>query len=151
MKIEIVYPGKIKNAFAKAGFEEYMKRCKRFFKVKVTALHSSKVKDIDRVVKEEGEKIEKYLSSREYILLDVDGIQKNTPEFFELVKSHIDRGKELIFVVGGVYGVSKGVKEKAALRLSLSPLTFTHSLSLLILAEQIYRSLKIYVGQPYDH
>ncbi len=150
MKIEIVYPGKIKNAFAKAGFDEYVKRCKRLFGLKVTELRSTKGGNGRRVLKEESKRLEEYLALRKYVLLDVGGEEKTTRQFFEMVKSHLDMGKDLLFVIGGVYGVSEEVKEKAEMRISLSRLTFTHSIALLILSEQIYRALKIYFGQSYD-
>ncbi len=150
MKIEIVYPGRIKNSFAKDGFEEYIRRCNRFHKVNVFSF-PSRSSEREKTIKEESKKLMKYLANKEYVLLDVNGMEKTTKEFAEMVSEHLDRGNDLVFVVGGVFGVSEEVKSGAVLKLSLSKLTFTHSLSLLILAEQLYRTMKILSGQPYDH
>ena len=151
LKIRIVYPGRIKNSFAKEGFEEYVKRCGRFYKMEVVSLPSSRLQDKRKAMKKESEKVIKYLRGDKFILLDVNGVEKDSMEFAEMLRKYTDHGNNLIFVVGGVLGVDDELKKKASVRISLSKLTFTHSLSLLILAEQLYRSMKILHGQPYNH
>lgn len=151
LKIKIVFPGKIKNSFAKDGFNEYVKRCNRFHKTEIVSLPASRSKIREKIIKEESERLIKHLQNEKYILLDVSGQEKNTLGFSKLVKEHLDRGDDLIFVVGGVFGVSDEVKRKAEITISLSRLTFTHSLSLVILAEQLYRAIKIVYGQSYNH
>jgi 23S rRNA (pseudouridine1915-N3)-methyltransferase len=151
LKIKIVYPGRIKNSFAKEGFEEYVKRCGRFYKTEVISLPSSRAQDMKKAIKEESEKVMKHIGDGKFILLDVNGEEKNSMEFAEMMRKYVDHGNDLIFVVGGVFGVDDELKKKASVRISLSKLTFTHSLSLLILAEQLYRSMKILHGQPYNH
>ncbi len=151
LKIKIIYPGKIKNSFAKEGFKEYVKRCSRFYKIEVIELPSSRSKNKEKVVEEESERLKKVLTNSKYVLLDVNGKEKSTDEFANMIREYTDRGNDLIFVIGGVFGVNKEIKKNAGMRISLSKLTFTHSLSLLILAEQLYRSIKIVRNQPYDH
>jgi len=151
LKIKIVFPGRIKNSFAKEGFAEYVKRCNKFHKTEIISLPASRLKDREKIVKEESERLIKRLQNEKYILLDANGQEKSTLEFSNLVREHLDRGNDLIFVVGGVFGVSSEVKRKANLTISLSRLTFTHSLSLVILAEQLYRAMKIVYGQSYNH
>ncbi len=151
MKIKIVYPGRIKNSFAKTGFNEYIKRCRRFYKVEIVNLASSHSKDKAKCVEEEAEKLLKYVENEKYVLLDVSGKEIGTREFAGFVGKHLDSGNDLVFVVGGVFGVSERVKKNANFSLSLSKMTFTHSMTLMILAEQLYRAMKIFSGQPYDH
>ncbi len=151
MRIEIVYPGRVKNAFARAGFEEYIKRSKRLVKVETVSIPASKSTDPFRCVEDESQKLLKYLLDKEYVLLDVKGRELDTKDFTDLIKKHIDFGKDLIFVVGGVFGVSDEIKKRAATLLSLSKMTFTHSISLMLLSEQFYRATKILSGHPYDH
>jgi 23S rRNA (pseudouridine1915-N3)-methyltransferase len=150
LKIEIVFPGKIKNDFILVGFQEYLKRLNRFAKISVVDFDQSHSKDPKICVEEESKKLVKYLCGRKFTLLDVDGIEINTHEFSSFIKREIEKS-EIIFVVGGTYGVSEEVKQLANFRLSLSPMTFTHSMTLLLLVEQIYRAMKIISGQPYDH
>ncbi len=151
LKIEVVYPGRIKNSFAKEGFEEYLKRLNRFFKLSIVSIPSCRSSDRKRCVEEESKKLLKYIGSREFILLDVEGKELNTSEFSQFIGKHLDSARDLTFVVGGVYGVSAEVKKRSDLSLSLSRMTFTHSITLMILAEQLYRAAKILSGQPYDH
>ncbi len=84
-------------------------------------------------------------------MLDVDGELLNTKEFSQLINGYMTGARDLTFVVGGVYGVSDELRERSSLSLSLSRITFTHSMTLMILTEQLYRVAKILSGQPYDH
>jgi 23S rRNA (pseudouridine1915-N3)-methyltransferase len=151
LKIEIIFPGRIKNDFAKTGFDEYLKRLTKFLKVDVISLPASHSEDPALCIAEESRKMLKYLGEREFILLDTDGIELNTQSFASFIKESMNKGADMFFVVGGVYGVSDDVKESATSKLSLSKMTFTHSMALLLLTEQLYRSMKIISGQSYDH
>jgi len=59
--------------------------------------------------------------------------------------------KELVFVIGGPYGFSDDVYEKASSKISLSKLTFSHQMVRLLCVEQIYRAFTILKGEPYHH
>ncbi len=151
LKIEIISPGKIKNDFISIGFQEYTKRLKKFVKIAFTDLGSSHAVDSRICLEEESKKLLKYIGDRRFTLLDANGVEMNTSEFSAWMKREMESQEEMLFVVGGVYGVSEEVKRRAAFKLSLSRMTFTHSLTLLLLVEQIYRAMKIISGQPYDH
>ncbi|MGC8637169.1 MAG: 23S rRNA (pseudouridine(1915)-N(3))-methyltransferase RlmH [Athalassotoga sp.] len=151
MKIEIVFPGKIKNDFLQEGFNEYVKRIKRMSKIEIKSIESSHSQNPEICIEEESRKLIKYIGERKFILLDVEGEEMNTARFADLIRSEMENGRDICFVVGGTYGVSNELKKRANLRLSISPMTFTHSITLLLLAEQIYRSMKIIFSQPYDH
>lgn len=150
MKIEIVFPGKIKNDFILTGFNEYIKRLKKFAKISIVDVDQSHSENPKTCVEEESKKLLKYLCGRRFILLDANGVETDTHEFSALIKREIEKS-EIIFVVGGTYGVSEEIKQLANFKLSLSRMTFTHSMALLLLVEQIYRAMKINSGQPYDH
>ncbi len=151
LKIEIVFPGKIKNDFLQEGFNEYVKRIKRMSKIEIKSIESSHSQNPEICIEEESRKLIKYIGERKFILLDVEGEEMNTARFADLIRSEMENGRDICFVVGGTYGVSNELKKRANLRLSISPMTFTHSITLLLLAEQIYRSMKIISSQPYDH
>jgi 23S rRNA (pseudouridine1915-N3)-methyltransferase len=63
----------------------------------------------------------------------------------------LETGKSVVMVIGGAYGVSQAVQERADLVWSLSPLVFPHQLVRLVLIEQIYRMQEIATGRPYHH
>ncbi len=151
LKIEIVFPGKIKNDFLQEGFNEYIKRIKRMARIEIKIIESSHSQNPEICIEEESKKLIKYLGEKKFILLDIEGEEMNTARFANLIRNEMENGHDICFVVGGTYGVSNELKKKANLRLSISPMTFTHSITLLLLAEQIYRSMKIIYSEPYDH
>ncbi len=101
----------------------------------------------------EGADVLRRLESRdELLLLDERGRQWSSVEFSSRLYERAARAPgKVVFLVGGPYGVSDAVRERADETLSLSRLTFTHEMALLILAEQIYRAAMIRAGSKYHH
>ena len=84
------------------------------------------------------------------IVCDVAGQQMSSQEFAETIKKYMLQGtSEICFVVGGSIGLAETIKEKAALRLSVSAMTMPHRLFRIVLLEQIYRAFKIINGETY--
>ena len=101
----------------------------------------------------EGESILSRLQKGDHVvLLDENGKHYTSVEFsrFMEVKSH-SVSKRLVFVVGGPYGFSDPVYERANEMLSLSKMTFTHQMVRLVFVEQLYRAMTILNGEPYHH
>ncbi len=85
-----------------------------------------------------------------YIALDLRGYLVSSEQFAELFWQAVTKeGARLSFVIGGAEGLPDSILEGASKRISLSPLTFTHQLTRLILVEQLYRSLEILKGSAY--
>ena len=101
----------------------------------------------------EGEKIlSKYGKGKEFHIFDERGTSYSSPEFAGFIGKKMMAGlKELVFVVGGPYGFSENVYEKAESKISLSKMTFSHQLARLLCVEQIYRAFTIIKGEPYHH
>lgn len=84
------------------------------------------------------------------VLLDAGGKKFSSEEFAEWIKSCRDRGRrELVFLCGAAEGFPEALAERASLRISLSPLTFSHELARVMLVEQIYRAFALLAGHPY--
>ena len=84
------------------------------------------------------------------VACDIAGRQMTSEEFAETIKKYMLQGtSEICFVVGGSIGLAEAIKEKAALRLSISPMTMPHRLFRIVLLEQIYRAFKIINGETY--
>jgi 23S rRNA (pseudouridine1915-N3)-methyltransferase len=101
----------------------------------------------------EGKKIIQSISVDDYvILLDERGSELRTTEFASfLEKTFMVSGKRVVFIIGGPWGFSDEVYQRADFRLSLSKMTFPHQLVRLLFLEQLYRSFTIMKGEPYHH
>ena len=156
MKIKLYCIGKIKEQYLKDGINEYVKRISPYSNVEIVEVADSKVKDnpnsadISKAKNEEGERVLKLLKN-DYLI----GLDMNKPEFTsEEFASFLDRkmvegGSNISFVIGGSYGLSQKVKDRANYSISLSKMTFLHQMTRLILLEQIYRSFKILNNETY--
>lgn len=86
------------------------------------------------------------------ILLDETGTQLSSTENAEAIQKHRNKAtKHLVFVIGGAYGVSDELKERADFVWSLSKLVLPHQLVRLVLIEQLYRAFTILGGEQYHH
>jgi len=154
MKIQIIQVGKTKEKLYKIMESEFLKRLGPFSTVTITEIKPvtpSKTFTKARCVEEEGERILGSDLRGFVVALDETGREKSSAEFAEFLKGFEDRGEAVIFVIGGPYGLSKEVKERADLTLSLSRMTFTHQMVRLFLLEQIYRGICIIHGKEYHN
>ena len=103
-------------------------------------------------IKKEGEGILKRIKNEDtVVLLDELGSEYTSVGFSRFLSKEKDRGAKLVFVIGGAYGVSEGVKKRANFILSLSKMTFPHQLVRVFFLEQIYRAFTIMKGMKYHH
>lgn len=157
MKITIISIGKISASFLKDGIDEYTKRIKPYGTLSFIELKEDKVGDKpsdaerQQAIEHEGEKILKYLKPNQYMyLLDLHGKMLSSETLAAQFADLALQGKsDIVFVIGGPFGVSQALREKAHRSLSLSPMTFTHQMVKLLLVEQIYRAFKINRNEPY--
>jgi len=102
------------------------------------------------LVKENAGLNELLLKEKAYICLDPQGKSYSSESFAHFIEQELQkRGSRLTFAIGGAEGFSKAIKEKASALISLSPMTFTHQITRLILLEQLYRALEIRKGSSY--
>ena len=157
MKIRIIAIGKIKEDYLKLGIKEYITRISPFADVEIVELPDQPVKDnpsdadIEKVKDLEGKKVLLILKSNDYVInLDLNKKEMDSVSFSEyLIKKLEIGGSNVTFVIGGSYGLSDELKERANDAISLSKMTFLHQMTRLILLEQIYRAFKIYHHQTY--
>lgn len=157
MKYTIVCIGKLKEAYLREGVGEFVKRTRPYGGISITELGESKIgdkpSDAERaqVVKQEGERMLKVIPKNSYIvLLDVYGKTESSEKLAERIANlEVSGTSEMTFVIGGAFGVSEELRQAAHMKLSLSPMTFTHQMVRLLLVEQIYRACKINRHEPY--
>ena len=156
MKIQCWSIGKSNENYVNEGVQLFSARIEHYFPFSWNILTPPKqAASMDtRVLKEEeGKKVLEMLQPADkLILLDERGKNLHSPELAKLLQQHADQStKNLIFLIGGAYGVSDAVKKRADFCWSLSNLVFPHMLVRLILAEQLYRACTIMRNEKYHH
>jgi len=156
MHIKLIAIGKTDNQQLQALIDDYQKRLGFYIKFEFEIIPDlKKVKNLseDQQKQKEGELIlAKINTSDVMILLDENGKQYDSVAFSEYLQKHMNSGiKQLVFVIGGPYGFSDDVYNKAQGKLSLSKMTFSHQMVRLFVIEQLYRGFTIIKNEPYHH
>ncbi len=152
LDVKIIAVGSVRDPNLRAMKEEYEKRLSPYAKLSVTEIKAEPFHDASRapVARErEGERIIKVLEryhKDSVFLLAEDGKAYDSVGFSNLISK-----SEVVFVIGGAFGWSDGVRALPYRKLSLSPLTFPHELARVVLMEQIYRAATIGVGKLYHY
>jgi Uncharacterized conserved protein len=156
MKVTLLTVGKTNDLSFKNAISEYQKRLKFYISFEIEEIPSLKnTKNLteDKQKEKEGELILKYLQAEdEVILLDDKGDEFTSKQFATYIEKKASSGlKQLYFVVGGPYGFSQEVYQRANGKVSLSRMTFSHQMVRLVFTEQLYRAMTILRGEPYHH
>jgi 23S rRNA (pseudouridine1915-N3)-methyltransferase len=156
MKIWFWSIGKSNESYVKEGIVDFTKRISRYFPVEWTIIpvpkNSGMLSGMD-LKKKEGETILQWLRQDDYLIaLDEHGKQFSSEGLSELLQERASAStKNLVFLIGGAFGLDAAVLKRAQLKWSLSQLTFPHQLVRLILAEQVYRACTILQNEKYHH
>lgn len=156
MKITFLTIGKTEDKYLLEGMEKYLKRLKHYIPFKVLELPELKnTKNLSQEQQKtrEAELIFKNISNTDQlILLDENGTNLSSLQFSGFLnKKMIGSVQHLVFVVGGPYGFSNDVYNRAHEKISLSKMTFSHQMVRLFFIEQVYRAFTIMKGEPYHH
>ena len=156
MKITLLVVGKTNDPHFIAGIEEYAKRIRHYlpFDIEVIPeLRNTKSLSEEQQKEKEADLLLKAFQPGDHIvLLDEHGREHRSVEFAAWMEKRMAAGlKRMVFVVGGPYGFSPRIYEKANEKVSLSRMTFSHQMIRLIFTEQIYRAMTIINGEPYHH
>jgi 23S rRNA (pseudouridine1915-N3)-methyltransferase len=140
VKIRLLMLGKTRRPEMRAVFEDYVKRIGHQTPIEVTEVRDAaaavKKMDADRAAT--------------VVFLDAAGKHFNSEAFAKWLAEQRDRGtRELIFLCGDADGFPDALRERAQQKLSLSPMTYSHELARVMLAEQLYRGFAILSGSPY--
>ena len=157
MKITIACVGKIKEKYLTAGIEEFTKRLTPFCKLETISINEEKMPDNpspaekEQILAKETQRLMAIIPENSYVLLlDVVGKQLSSPELAAKIDELTLQGSShLTFVIGGAFGYTDALRQRADFALSFSKMTFTHQMIRLLLVEQIYRAFKISRGEKY--
>ena len=154
-KIMLITVGKTTQRYIEEAVQEYVQRLK--FYVSFETLVIPELKDTKNIPipiqkQKEGELILKKLQeSDEVILLDEKGSEYTSVKFANFMEKKLSANKRIVFVIGGPFGFSPEMYNRANATLSFSKMTFSHQIIRIIFAEQLYRCFTIIRGEGYHH
>lgn len=155
MKVTLILVGKTANRLYAESVDDYADRISHYmpFEIKVIPeLKNSKNLSEQQQKEKEGELILKNIDEKSFVvLLDEHGKEMRSIEFATWLEGRQQATKQLTFVIGGPYGFSKAVYDRADSKQSLSRMTFSHQMVRLIFVEQLYRACTIIKNEPYHH
>lgn len=157
MKITVITVGKLKEKFYREAVSEYRKRLSRYCKLEIKEVEDEKTiegaseKVQEQILAKEADRILRFLPENACVVtLEIEGQMYDSEAFAEKIRDLGIKGvSHIVFVIGGSIGLHNTIKERAALAVSFSKMTFPHQLMRVILLEQIYRAYRIINREPY--
>ena len=148
--IKKICVGKIKEKFYKEAIEEYQKRLSKYTKINIIEVEDINLDNEELIKQKESELILKHIDKKDYIItLEIEGKQLSSIELSKKIEELETLNPNIIFIIGGSYGLDNKIKNISNYKLSFSKLTFPHQLFRVILLEQIYRAYKIKNNESY--
>lgn len=138
MKIDVLMIGRISEKPYEKLVKQYLARCSKRLPVNLVNC------------KNEDEMINRIKGKQLVVAMDEHAATRDSLDFCKWIEKKINSGlNRIVFCLGAAAGLNKRVKEQAHEFISLSPMTLNHQLALLVLAEQLYRTVSIMSGDPY--
>jgi 23S rRNA (pseudouridine1915-N3)-methyltransferase len=156
MKIKLICAGKTSDSYIVEGIEKYAKRLKHYTSfelIEIPEVKGFNTKGKDVLKEEEAKLFLAKIDKNDYlILLDENGKHKTSVEFAGSIQNKMNRSiSSIVFLVGGPFGFSQTMYDRADEKMSLSKMTFSHQMIRLFFIEQLYRSFSILRGEKYHH
>jgi 23S rRNA (pseudouridine1915-N3)-methyltransferase len=152
VRVVIAVVGKPRDRHLAAAIEEYETRAARYWPLDVVEVREASGRGVsaEQAREREGERLlEKLPGDATVIACDERGDRLTSAEFSMLVASSRDRARDIAFVIGGAFGLSAPLRDRASRAIQLAPWTLPHEMARLVLAEQLYRAGTIVRGEPY--
>ena len=156
MKIKLLFIGKENLEELQTAAQDYISKINNYNSFDIEAIpyiKNTKSLSIELQKKQEGELFLKKISSQDIVvLLDECGKEYRSIQFSQFMQQRLNSGcKNVLFLIGGAYGFSEELYQRANFTLSMSKMTFPHKLARLFFLEQLYRAFTILKGEPYHH
>ena len=156
MRLNLLCVGRLTHTYLSEGCSEFAARLKRYLPVEITEIREHKTgrkQDLQRIIATEGEQLAQRIPAGTYLItLDPHGKSFSSTQLAALMSEHMLQGvPEWTLLIGGPYGLSTELCQRADLVLSLSAMTLTHQMARLVLLEQLYRCCTILRNEPYHH
>lgn len=154
MKVTLLVVHKTDIDFVEKGILYYKKKIERLCSLDFSVISATKKYDSENEIKTYESKLilDKIKPTDYIVLLDNNGKTYDSKGFANFIQQkEMQNIKQLVFVIGGAYGFSNEVYERANEKISMSPMTFSHQIVRVIFLEQLYRAYSINNGLPYHH
>lgn len=148
--IKIICVGKLKEKYWLDAINEYAKRINKYSKLDIIEVPDRDKLPINDILNREAVDVMRYIKDKDYVVsMEIEGNTLDSIEFSKKIDSLFNNYSNIVFVIGGSYGLSDDVKKRSNYALSFSKLTFPHQLFRVMLLEQIYRSFRINNNEAY--
>ncbi|MCO6501131.1 MAG: 23S rRNA (pseudouridine(1915)-N(3))-methyltransferase RlmH [Vicingus serpentipes] len=155
MKVKLIIVGKTDESYLNEGIAKYVGRLKHYIDFEIVTIPDVKMGKKGNPVlqkEKEGELILSNVNKTEFIvLLDEKGREYSSVGFSEFIQKRMNASVDVSFVIGGPFGFSDDMYNRANAQLSLSQMTFSHQMIRLFFVEQLYRAFSILKGEKYHH
>ena len=152
MRLTVAAVGKPRNAAIAEAIRDYETRAARYWPLDVHEVREERATGAvtPKLVSErEGERLAERIGSSRIVACDPNGKSLSSEKFAGWLQREREMDRDTAFVIGGAFGLSETILQKATLKISLAPWTLPHELARLVLAEQLYRAGSIVRGEPY--
>jgi len=154
VRLTVISVGKNAEAFVRDACAEYAARIRRYGDLNLTIVPEERIPvrgKKDFILRQEGQRIRNKIPPSAFrVVLDERGRILSSLEFARFLEKWQAAGfRDLVFILGGAYGLDESLKQEADFRLALSSLTLTHGMARMILLEQMYRAFKLIRQEPY--
>jgi 23S rRNA (pseudouridine1915-N3)-methyltransferase len=152
MQFVVAVVGKPRDANLGGAIREYETRAGRYWPLAVHEVREEPARSgsADLVRVREGERLLAAIpAGAQVVSCDVNGRARTSEEFAQWLQDLRERARDVAILIGGAFGLSDAVRQRASASLSLAPWTLPHELARLVLAEQLYRAGSITRGEPY--
>ncbi len=155
MKLKLIQIGNTDEPYILTGIDKYLTRLKHYAKLEIITIPDIKAaKNLsqDEQKKKEGKLILDKIQTKEFvIILDERGREFDSKGFAQFLQKRMNAGTDVTFVIGGPFGFSEEMYNRANSKIALSQMTFSHQMVRLFFIEQIYRGFTILRGEKYHH
>lgn len=151
MRVSIIAVGRVRDTHLAAAIREYEGRSAHYWNLDVAEVREEPARgQAPAIVKErEGERLLARAGSALVVACDPNGEGLSSEKFSTWLSERRDAAQDVAFVIGGAFGLSAAVLQRASRKLLLAPFTLPHELARLVLAEQLYRAGTLMRGEPY--
>lgn len=148
--IKLLVVGKIKETFFKDAIKEYEKRLSKYTKLSIIEIMDKSYENEEVIKDKEGKLLLEKINDKDFVVtLDIAGIKLTSEELAKNIDTWQIKNSNIVFIIGGSYGLSSEIKKRSNYALSFSKLTFPHQLFRVMFLEQLYRSFKIMNHESY--